>query len=111
MENPFSKVLSSFSQFWEAQEKKRRILIIVVAAVIVAAAIIITVILNVKKEVVLFDGLDTEEASQIATIIQSEGYDVTVKSGGKIIVEKGTEDELTMKLAEQGYPKNSLDYS
>lgn len=111
MENPFSKVLSSFSQFWEAQEKKRRILIIVIAAVIVAAAIVITVILNVKKEVVLFDGLDSEEASQIATIIQSEGYDVTVRSGGKIIVEKGTEDELTMKLAEQGYPKNSLDYS
>ena len=111
MENPFSKVLSSFSQFWEAQEKKRRILIIAVAAAIIVAAIVITIILNVKKEVVLFDGLDSEEASQIATIIQSEGYDVTVRSGGKIIVEKGTEDELTMKLAEQGYPKNSLAYT
>lgn len=111
MENPFSKVLSSFSQFWEAQEKKRRILIISVAAAIIVAAIVITIILNVKKEVVLFDGLDSEEASQIATIIQNEGYDVTVRSGGKIIVQEGTEDELTMKLAEQGYPKNSLAYT
>lgn len=111
MDNPFNKVLTSFTQFWNAQEKKRKIIIISAAALIVIAAVVITVILNQKKEVVLFDGLDTSEASQIATIIQEQGYDVTVKSGGKIIVPDGTQDELTMKLAEQGYPKNSLDYT
>ena len=85
MDNPFNKVLTSFTQFWNAQEKKRKIIIISAAALIVIAAVVITVILNQKKEVVLFDGLDTSEASQIATIIQEQGYDVTVKSGGKSV--------------------------
>ncbi len=104
-----TKVLDSFRQFWNRQEKKMKILYITLLVVAVIAAIVITVLLNRKEYVVLFENLETSEAAEIAAIIDEAGYDYTIH-GGKITVPKGTEDKLTMTLAQQGYPKSTLTY-
>lgn len=110
MKEQLKKLTASFKQFWDAQEKKRKITYIVVLAAIVLIAVIAAILLNRKEYVVLFNGLETTEASEIVSQIQSLGYEVNLKSDGSITVPKGTEDTLTMQMAQLGYPKSNLTY-
>ncbi|MGN0607724.1 MAG: flagellar basal-body MS-ring/collar protein FliF [Oscillospiraceae bacterium] len=110
MKEQLSKIQTSFKQFWDAQEKKRKIAYIAVLVAIVLIAVIVAIILNKKDYVVLYEGLETAEASEIAAQIQELGYDVSLKSGGTVTVLKGTEDTLTMQMAQLGYPKSNLTY-
>lgn len=110
MKEQLSKLTTSFKQFWDAQEKKRKIAYIAILIAIVLIAVIIVIILNKKDYAVLYEGLEASEASEIVTAIQDLGYDVTLKSGGTIMVPAGTENVLTMEMAMKGYPKSALNY-
>lgn len=110
MKEQLSKLTTSFRQFWDAQEKKRKIAYIAILIAIVLIAVIIVIILNKKDYAVLYEGLEASEASEIVTAIQDLGYDVTLKSGGTIMVPAGTENVLTMEMAMKGYPKSALNY-
>lgn len=105
-----TKLLTSFKQFWDAQEKKRKIAYIAIIVAIILIAVIVAAILNRKEYTVLYEGLDTAEASEIVSQIQELGYEVSLKSDGSVVVPKGTEDKLTMEMALQGYPKSNLTY-
>lgn len=105
-----TKLLTSFRQFWDAQEKKRKIAYIAIIVAIILIAVIVAAILNRKEYTVLYEGLDTAEASEIVSHIQELGYEVSLKSDGSVVVPKGTEDKLTMEMALQGYPKSNLTY-
>lgn len=111
MKEQLSKLTTSFKQFWEAQEKKRKIAYIAILVAIVLIAAIVVIILNKKDYTVLFEGLEASEASEIVTAIQDLGYDVTLKSGGTIMVPAGTENVLTMEMAMKGYPKSTINYN
>lgn len=111
MKEQLSKLSTSFKQFWEAQEKKRKIAYIAILVAIVLIAVIVAIIMNKKEYTVLFEGLEASEASEIVTAIQDLGYDVTLKSGGVIMVPAGTENVLTMEMAMKGYPKSALNYN
>ena len=102
-------VLTAFRQFWDKQDKKRKILYISLLVLAVVAAVVITLLVNRKDYVVLYEGLESSEAAEIAQIIEDAGFEATV-SGGTVTVVKGTEDQLTMTLAQQGYPKSNLTY-
>lgn len=110
MKEQLSKLSSSFRQFWTAQEKKRKIAYIAILVAILLIAVIIVIIVNKKEYTVLYEGLEAGEASEIVTAIQELGYEVTLKSGGTIMVPAGTEDVLTMEMSMQGYPKSTLTY-
>ena len=111
MKDLLSKLSTSFKQFWAAQEKKRKIAYIAILVAIVLIAAIVVIILNKKDYTVLFEGLEASEASEIVTAIQDLGYDVTLKSGGTIMVPAGTENVLTMEMAMKGYPKSTINYN
>ena len=104
-----AKILNDFKQFWAKQEKKNRILYITGLVAAIALAVIIIIAANHKDYVVLYEGLESSEAAQIVNLIEEAGYDCTL-SGGTITVPEGTEDKLTMTLAQQGYPKSNLTY-
>ncbi len=104
------KVVKSFTTFWEAQDKKRKIAYIAIIVCIILAAVIITVVLNKKDYVVLYEGLETAEASEMVALIEDMGYEAKL-SGGTITVLKGTENPIVMQLAMQKYPKSGLMYT
>lgn len=110
MKEQLSKVTTSFRQFWEAQERKRKIAYIAIIVAILLIAVIIAIILNKKEYVVLYEGLETSEAAEIVALVQEQGYEVSLGSDGTVMVLAGTEDTLTMQLAQQGYPKSNLTY-
>lgn len=104
------KVVKSFTTFWESQDKKRKIAYIAIIVCIILAAVIITVVLNKKDYVVLYEGLETTEASEMVSLIESMGYEAKL-SGGTITVLQGTENDIVMQLAMQKYPKSGLNYT
>lgn len=110
MNEQLTKIKTSFTHFWTSQSKTRKIIYISAIAAIVIIAIVITALANRKEYAVLFQGLETTEASEVAAEIQGMGYEVMLKSGGTVMVPKGTEDGLTMSMAQLGYPKSNLTY-
>lgn len=109
MNEQVKKVTKVFTQFWESQDKKRKILYISLLAAIVLIAVAVTILLNRKDYVVLYEGLENTEASEMVALIEEMGYDA-ILSGGAISVPAGTENQITMQLAMQNYPKSGLNY-
>ncbi|MDE6762922.1 MAG: hypothetical protein K2J73_04510 [Oscillospiraceae bacterium] len=109
MKDQAEKLVKSFTQFWEAQDKKRRFAYIAIIVCIILAAVIITAILNKKDYVVLYEGLETKEASEMVSLIEGMGYEARL-SNGTITVLSGTEYKIATQLAQQEYPKSSTGY-
>lgn len=109
MKDQAEKLVKSFTQFWEAQDKKRRFAYVAIIICIILAAIIITAILNKKDYVVLYEGLETQEASEMVSLIEGMGYEARL-SNGSIAVLKGTENTIAIQLAQQEYPKSGKNY-
>lgn len=109
MKDQAEKLVKSFTQFWEAQDKKRRFAYVAIIVCIILAAIIITAILNRKDYVVLYEGLETQEAAEMVTLIEGMGYEAKL-SNGTITVLSGTENTIAIQLAQQEYPKSGTGY-
>ncbi len=107
MGEQLQKALKSIRQYWNAQERRKKIIYISILAAVILIVIIVTIILNKKDYVMLYEGLETEEASEIAAEIQNLGYEVNLNSGGSVSVLKGTENQLAMDMAMLGYPRGS----
>jgi flagellar M-ring protein FliF len=85
---------------------------IVAATVIIAAAAIIYLSLSSKtKYSTLFTGLSTEEASQVANLLQDEDIQYTYNaSDGSIRVQEDKVESTRVSLLSKGYPKSGFTY-
>ena len=111
MNEKVQKTITTVKEYWGRQTKKTKGIYIGGLALVLIIAIVAVVLLNRKEYVVLYEGLETSEAAEIVQLIEESGYECTLKSGGTIIVPKGTENTIAMNLAMQKYPKSSIDYS
>lgn len=111
MKEQLEKLRNSFTEFWKAQDKKRRILYISIAGGIVLLAVVLTLVLNIKKDVVLYTGLDSTEVGEIVQQIQEMGLTANLTADGTISVPEDQENKLRMQLGTMGYPKSGLDYN
>lgn len=99
---------------WTESSKMAKILIISIPVAVIAIIIVLCVLLNSssKNTAVLFSGLSSTEAGEIATAIQSldNAPQVTVNSNGDVIVPAEQADSLRMQMWAQGYPKSTTNY-
>lgn len=110
MNEKIQKTITTVKEYWGRQAKKTKGIYIGGLALVLIIAIVAVVLLNKKDYVVLYEGLDTSEAAEIVQLIEESGYECTLRSGGTIVVPKGTEDKIAMTLAMQKYPKSSINY-
>lgn len=110
MNEKIQKTITTVKEYWGRQTKKTKDIYIGGLALVLIIAIVAVVLLNKKDYVVLYEGLDTSEAAEIVQLIEESGYECTLRSGGTIVVPKGTEDKIAMNLAMQKYPKSSINY-
>ena len=110
MNEKIQKTITTVKEYWGRQTKKAKGIYIGGLALVLIIAIVAVVLLNKKDYVVLYEGLDTSEAAEIVQLIEESGYECTLRSGGTIVVPKGTEDKIAMTLAMQKYPKSSINY-
>lgn len=113
MNEKIKSVVTTVKTKWTDASKMAKILIISIPVVVIAIIIILCVILNSNKSTaVLFSGLSSSEAGEIATAIQAlDGApEVTVNSNGDVIVPAERADEIRMQMWSQGYPKSTTNY-
>ena len=110
MNEKIQKTITTVKEYWGRQTKKTKGIYIGGLVLVLVIAIVAVVLLNKKDYVVLYEGLDTSEAAEIVQLIEESGYECTLRSGGTIVVPKGTEDKIAMNLAMQKYPKSSINY-
>lgn len=110
MNEKIKKVTTVIKDKWTGFSTAVKIMILAIPVALIAIIVILSIILNHKDEAVLYSGLTTEEASEIASVISDLGVrDVKLK-GDEIIVPSDQADNLRMQLAVQGYPKDSMNY-
>ena len=110
MNEKIQKTITTVKEYWGRQTKKTKGIYIGGLVLVLIIAIVAAVLLNRKEYVVLYEGLETSEAAEIVQLIEDAGYECTLRSGGTIVVPKGTEDTIAMTLAMQKYPKSSINY-
>ncbi|MGN0639301.1 MAG: flagellar basal-body MS-ring/collar protein FliF [Huintestinicola sp.] len=111
MNEKVQKTITTVKEYWGRQTSKTKGIYIGGLALVLIIAIVAVVLLNRKEYVVLYEGLETSEAAEIVQLIEESGYECTLRSGGTIVVPKGTENTIAMNLAMQKYPKSSINYS
>ncbi len=106
--------MDNFKESWGKMPKKNRIAIIgIVAATVIAAAaaIIYLNLISQTKYSTLFTGLSTEEASQVANLLQDQGIVYTYSANdGAIRVPEDKVESTRVSLLSKGYPKSGFTY-
>lgn len=110
MDEQFKKILTAAKDFWKKQSKKQRIVYFSVLGGIVVFAAILAVVLNIDSYVVIAQGLDSAQSSEMIALLQENGVDVRVESGGVIKVPKQAESQALMNLSIAGYPSGTVRY-
>ena len=112
MTEKVKSVVTTVKTKWTDASKMAKILIVSIPIVVIAIIIVLCVLLNSNKSTaVLFSGLSSTEAGEIATAIQDLGVtEVTVNSNGDVIVPAEQENTLRMQMWTKGYPKSTTNY-
>jgi len=95
--------------FFKNMSRKVRIILAVVLAAILIGIIVLVVALGqkAKEYVQLYEGLTVQEASEITTYLQDNGYtDFQLTGGTTLMVRADQHDSLLAQLALAGYPKD-----
>lgn len=110
MDEQFKKILSSAKEFWNKQSKKQKIIFFCVLGGAVVFATVLTIVLNIDTYVVIAQGLDAAQSSEMVAQLQESGVEVKVENGGVIKVAKEAESQALMNLAIAGYPNSAVRY-
>ena len=111
MKERLKKVTVVVKEKWEGFSTAVKVILCCIPVVLIA---IIVILANIGRggTTVLYSGLTTTEAAEIATVITDMGVkNVRMTDRGEVIVPSKEADTLRMQLSVQGYPKESSDYS
>jgi flagellar basal-body M-ring protein/flagellar hook-basal body protein (fliF) len=109
MNEQIKRYLDPIKNFWVNLTKKRKIIFISVLAGIVLISIIAGVLMNRQPFVVLYPGLDHDEAVEVMTELKDRNVDYK-EDNGTIYVPKDQENALRMDLSNEGHPKTAPNY-
>ncbi len=109
MNEQIKRYIDPIKIFWANLTKKKKIIILSVFAGIVLVSVIVGILLNAQPYVVLYPGLDHDEAVEVMTELKDR--DVSYKEdNGTIYVPKDKENALRMDLSNEGHPKTAPNY-
>jgi flagellar M-ring protein FliF len=109
MNEKISKYIDPIKNFWNKLTKNTRRVIVIVFIGIVALAVVLSLLMNQTKFVVLYPGLDHDEAVEVMTELKDMGVGYKEDSG-TIYVPSDQENSLRMQLANEGHPKTAPNY-
>ncbi len=103
------KYIDPIKSFWANLTKKKKIILMSILGGIVLVSVVVSILVNVQPYVVLYPGLDREEAVEVMTELKNR--DVSYKEdNGTIYVPKDKENALRMDLSNEGHPKTAPNY-
>lgn len=109
MNEQLKKYIDPIKNFWGKLTKKSKRIIFIVLGGVVVISIVLSLLMNKTQYVVLYPGLDSDEATEVMTKIQNDGISCK-DDGGTIYVPSDKEDSLRMELSNEGHPKTAPNY-
>ena len=109
MSEQLKKYVEPVKTFWANLTKNKKIALIGGFAGIVLIAVLAAYLLNRQPFVILYPGLEQQEAVEVMTELKGRGVEYKENSG-TIMVPKNQENALRMDLANMGYPKTAPNY-
>lgn len=109
MNEQIKKYLDPVKNFWVNLTKKKKIILISVFAGIILISVIAGILLNAQPFVVLYPGLDHDEAVQVMNELKDRNVGFR-EDNGTIYVPKDQENALRMDLSNEGHPKTAPNY-
>ena len=103
------KYIDPIVNFWGNLTKKKKVIILSVFGGIVLISVIAGILLNVQPYVVLYPGMDHEEAVEVMNELRDRNISYK-EDNGTISVPKDKENALRMELANEGHPKTAPNY-
>ncbi|MDR0952182.1 MAG: flagellar M-ring protein FliF [Oscillospiraceae bacterium] len=110
MREIIDKILKSITEFFGKLTKKDKIRLAVIVAVVIILAIVVTVVLGQTKYVVLYTGLEAEEAGEITAQLDELGEVYQTQGTGTILVPQENASRLKMSLAAAGLRSSGFNY-
>ena len=95
--------------FWGNLTKKKKIIILSVFGGIVLISVIAGIVLNTQPYVVLYPGMEHEEAVEVMNELRDRNVSYK-EDNGTISVPKDKENALRMEFANEGHPKTAPNY-
>nr|WP_319488414.1 flagellar basal-body MS-ring/collar protein FliF [uncultured Caproiciproducens sp.] len=103
------KYIDPIKNFWGNLTKKKKIIIMSVLGGIILVSVIAGILLNIQPFVVLYPGMDHEEAVEVMNELKDRNINYK-EDNGTISVPKDKENALRMELANEGHPKTAPNY-
>lgn len=104
-----SKYIDPIKNFWNKLSQKTHRIIAVAFIGIVVLAVVLSLLMNQTKFVVLYPGLDHDEAVEVMTELKNSGISYK-ENDGTIYVPSDQENALRMQFANEGHPKTAPNY-
>lgn len=110
MMNEIKKYIQPIKSFWGKLSAKTKKIIFISLGGIVALAVVLALLLNRTQYVVLYSGLDHDEATEVMSELKDSGVDYR-EDNDSIYVPADKEDSVRMQLANEGHPKSAPNYN
>jgi len=106
--------VQNMKEYWQnlsGKTKKLLIAIVAATAVIAVSGVVALNYLAQRDYSVLFTGLNQEEAQQVVSLLQEQGYPYRYDDNdGAIRMPSASVDQARVQLLSQGYPKSGFTY-
>lgn len=106
--------MQNMKEYWQnlsGKTKKLLIAIVAATAVIAVSGVVALNYLAQRDYSVLFTGLNQEEAQQVVSLLQEQGYPYRYDDNdGAIRMPSASVDQARVQLLSQGYPKSGFTY-
>jgi flagellar M-ring protein FliF len=110
MASSLTAIKQQLNQYWDKlNDTQKRIYITVIIALIIVV-IISAFLLSREDLVVLYSGLNSQEAAEIYSRLKEMGVQPRIEGASTILVPKNKEAEIRMQLASEGYPRSGFNY-
>ena len=110
MVSSLTAIKQQLNQYWDKlNDTQKRIYITVIIALIIVV-IISAFLLSREDLVVLYSGLNSQEAAEIYSRLKEMGVQPRIEGASTILVPKNKEAEIRMQLASEGYPRSGFNY-
>lgn len=109
MSETIKKYIDPIKTFWNKMSKKGKKIFFIVLGGIFVVALMSVILLNMPSYVVLYPGLDRDEALEVMTLLDERGVDYR-EDNGTIMVPQAQEAALRMDLSNAGHPRTAPNY-
>lgn len=109
MMSEVKKYIQPIKNFWMKLSSRTKKIIFISLGGIVLLSVVLGLLLNRTQYVVLYSGLDHDEAAEVMTELKDSGVSYR-EDNDSIYVPSDKEDSVRMQLANEGHPKSAPSY-